>query len=401
MHLYVKIIILMLGMFGLFSSAVAVQTSTICVGQPIPLGWVSIDIDRSSFCGSFNGDNIRTIANLATVTSEIEICVGQAIPTGWVSFRQSTQGCRSPSSFNAGLSSRTIRKVSTITDRAFDICVGQGNPPGWVITNNSRHGCNELPTANQGIVTATITNLARVTESVLNICAGQGNPPGWVNERQIRDTLICNGNGSANPGLNVTQIRRLSQPAACSLSSNPTVVASGDSFSFTVASSNIPAGSQGYWFGTKDGKQDLNAAPLGLATTSYVNTPNVAGTYTRYVEIRNATGVAVCTTAPVTITLLPAPTCSLQVSTNVAVRGGSFTFSASGSNLPAGTVGYWYGTKGGVPDTSGDYAGSIPFANTYTNPADGSATGFYTRQLEIRDGSRTVCTTNQVTISLN
>jgi len=190
---------------------------------------------------------------------------------------------------------------------------------------------------------------------------------------------------------------------SCALQTNASRIISGGTLTYNISGTNLPPDSKGYWYGTRNGITDVNGYPIGTVPTSqsYINTPGAEGNYTRYVQIRSAQGKNICTTQPVQITLEPPPTCGLSVSSNSIPRGGSFTYYSYGSNLPADAIGYWYGTRNGTVDTAGGYAGGVPFASTYTNIADGSYAGTYTRYLEIRSGDKTICRTNSVTLSLH
>jgi hypothetical protein len=67
----------------------------------------------------------------------------------------------------------------------------------------------------------------------------------------------------------------------------------------------------------------------------------------------------------------------------------------SGSSTPAGYYAYWYGTKNGVTDASGLFAGTTNFG--YSVYYDPSTRGSYTRYLQIRDGANNVkCTSNTI-----
>ncbi len=89
-------------------------------------------------------------------------------------------------------------------------------------------------------------------------------------------------------------------------------------------------------------------------------------------------------------------TCALAGPGSVSV--GQYGHWSISSN-PAGYSAYWFGTKDGVPDVAGDFAGTTGVEiDAYYDP---STPGTYTRYAQIRDGSGTaVCTTNTVVTSV-
>ncbi|KAF0811398.1 hypothetical protein IGB42_04164 [Andreprevotia sp. IGB-42] len=79
--------------------------------------------------------------------------------------------------------------------------------------------------------------------------------------------------------------------------------------------------------------------------------------------------------------------------------GGAVTFQITGSNLPTGARGYFYGTKNGVTDLSGNGDSQpAPGSANYGNGTGGQ--GNYTRYAQIRNAQGTpICTTNTVAVT--
>ena len=221
--------------------------------------------------------------------------------------------------------------------------------------------------------------------------------------------LVNNGNmvtdprsGSAKPRLNLyAALTGLLVPPACSVSVNTSNVDFGNSVTFTIAGSSLPAGSTAYWYGTKNGVDDVTAQFAGPAPGAYsfTNSAGSEGSYVRRAQIRNSLGTAICTTNDANVQFnLPPPTCSLSASTGYAPIGGGFSLTVAATNVPVGVEGYWYGTKNSVTDAVGQAAGGVPRTFGYTNLAGYS--GVYSRYMEIRSGASVVCTTNSVNITL-
>lgn len=98
----------------------------------------------------------------------------------------------------------------------------------------------------------------------------------------------------------------LAAPPSCSLSTNTTVASAGQTVSYFVAGRDLPAGAQGYWYGTKNGVTDTSNALAGPVpnTFSFVTQASWAGNYTRYLEIRDpVSNQTVCTTNSVSVQL--------------------------------------------------------------------------------------------------
>jgi hypothetical protein len=188
----------------------------------------------------------------------------------------------------------------------------------------------------------------------------------------------------------------------CRLSVSSTDVPAGGYYAYSVSGNYLPPGTIGYWYGTKNGVTDHTSVLAGAvpATFSYTNQPGWQGVYARWMEIRDGNNRVVCVTNTVTTELAPAPTtCALETSASVVAAGQPYWYKVTGSNLPPGTIGYWYGTKNGVTDHTSVLAGAVPATFPYTNQPGWQ--GVYARWMEIRDGNnRVVCVTNTVTTEL-
>ena len=89
------------------------------------------------------------------------------------------------------------------------------------------------------------------------------------------------------------------QAPTCQLSFSKSVVASGDSVQFALTSQGaIPAGTRAYLYGYKNGITDETGVDIGGPSFNYniVNSPGLAGNYTRWVITRTTDGRTVCQT---------------------------------------------------------------------------------------------------------
>lgn len=181
-----------------------------------------------------------------------------------------------------------------------------------------------------------------------------------------------------------------------------------------------------YWYGSKDivqagfgypvapsAAQDATGQPIGTVpnTYTYQNTPGAEGLYTRNAVIRDNHGIDACRTNNVQVKFMPPLACQLtvnnKVDTAIVNKGQNFTFAVTinGSYLPPNTQGDWIGYKNNITDadysTHKQIVGSVLWANsyTYTNPG-GSASGNYSRAMELRVNDDLICTTNAVNLTL-
>ena len=320
------------------------QTKVICSSETVPSGWMITDISTSYTSCTHAQNDIFYITSLAGKT-DLNVCWGQQLPSGWL-----------------------IRDTAT----AYTMCGNAG------VANDIW----------------SIKNTAGQTD--LTVCSGQSLPSGWEIRAVSSSGSSCQtGFGSTN---NVWTIHNKS--IACSLSVSSNVIGAGQAFSLTISGTNLPYGSSGYWYGTKNGLPDANGEAVGSVptTVNITNGPGLEGNYSRSVQIRNSTGQPICTTNTVSATLLPTPTCSLSVDRTDVPAGQSVMFTVGGSNLPSGVVAYWYGTRNGVTDVAGGYLGGVPTSGSFTNVP--GAAGSYTRYLVLQNASGVVCTTNQVGVVL-
>ncbi|WP_051294176.1 S8 family serine peptidase [Pseudoduganella violaceinigra] len=235
-------------------------------------------------------------------------------------------------------------------------------------------------------------------QTVSPIPAGAATPKGTP--CGTGSNAVC-GAGVLNLGAAMKKWASLTGPS-CSLSASTGVVPANGAVTWTINGTSLPAGSTAYWYGSKNGMTDVNGLYAGAVPyqTSETNAVGMEGSYVRRAEIRNPQGQAVCTTNAVTVQFQQAaPSCSLSVSTRNVALGGSYTFTVSGNNLPAGAQGYWYGSKDGTTDVVAQDAGAVPGSYSYTYQ-QAAWHGAYYRYMQIRSGANTVCTTNGVTVNL-
>ena len=90
----------------------------------------------------------------------------------------------------------------------------------------------------------------------------------------------------------------------CTLQVSSGTVPPLGTFSITAGGSNLPAGVQGFWYGSKNGVSDAAGLPAGAvpATFNFSNQPGRNGVYVRWMEYRSGS-TRVCTTNSVTTTL--------------------------------------------------------------------------------------------------
>ncbi|QDQ29146.1 S8 family serine peptidase [Chitinimonas arctica] len=155
---------------------------------------------------------------------------------------------------------------------------------------------NGIPDANGSLQGS--LNVFPITYPYVNLAGQQGK---YVRYLQIRNSIgepVC-----TTPAV---QMELLAAPT-CTLTSSPAVVPAGTPYSYAINGTNIPPNAEAYWFGTKNGTPDIWAsyfATLGSlpANVAYTSQASWAGTYARYVEIRQG-GALICKTNTVTNTL--------------------------------------------------------------------------------------------------
>lgn len=93
----------------------------------------------------------------------------------------------------------------------------------------------------------------------------------------------------------------------CSLSFDAAVVQRGATTNLTVTSEFMPAGSYTLLYGTKDGVPDENGSRYNLTSGTFpiVNSPGLAGEYTREAVMYGPQNQLLCWTDPVTVEFLP------------------------------------------------------------------------------------------------
>jgi hypothetical protein len=148
---------------------------------------------------------------------------------------------------------------------------------------------------------------------------------------------------------------------SCSLSTNMTSVAVNATVRTTVtATGTVPTGSRVVWFGTKrlagTGFDVTVTDEAGdLVTSTFVNDfPNggkQAGTYTRWVQVRDPNGRTLCQTNSVSVTF-QGQGCILQTPYPRVRAGQMFTFNiyyaTTDGNPPTGAKLFWNGSTNGI-----------------------------------------------------
>ncbi|QDQ27217.1 S8 family serine peptidase [Chitinimonas arctica] len=124
--------------------------------------------------------------------------------------------------------------------------------------------------------------------------------------KYVRYLQIRNSIGETVCTTNAVSTEMLAAPT-CTLSSSPAVVPAGKPYSYAINGANLPPNSEAYVFGTKNGIPDVSGAFFSTlvalpADYAYTNQQGWAGTYHRYMEIRQG-GVTICKTNTVSNTL--------------------------------------------------------------------------------------------------
>lgn len=396
-------------------NSVGETSLNICANQVIPAGWLITN--NSVFGGTTNCENGSITIKNTVGLSKIDVCTGQTLPTGWLVTNNNIGSYGSSVTYGSSASCTTTpgsvvtTSVVTIQNTAglasLDICpTSTSVPPTWFITQYNPYPTSANCKLASTPIASTPISIWRIktTEGLasLDICStSKLLPTGWVIvDHDVNASMSSASCADATTIGYTSTIWKISNPniVKCDLIASTNVVQPGQSYSLIITGTNIPSNATGYWYGTKNGITDATGDYLGYVPTSttYTNNAGWQGTYTRWVQVRDPQGKTVCTTSAVTVQLLPTPTCSLSVDKTTVPLGTSYTFSVAGSDLPAGSQAYWYGSKNGVTDVSGAYMGTVPSNVTYTSAV--GWTGTYSRYLEIRSGSTPVCTTNAVTV---
>lgn len=119
-----------------------------------------------------------------------------------------------------------------------------------------------------------------------------------------RAAQIRNSVGQTVCTTNAVTIEFQAATPVCTLQVSSSTVPPLGAFSITAAGSNLPAGVQGFWFGSKNGVSDASGLPAGTvpATFNYSNSLGRNGVYVRWMEFRSGS-TRLCTTNSVTTTL--------------------------------------------------------------------------------------------------
>src|SRR3989344_820954 len=138
-------------------------------------------------------------------------------------------------------------------------------------------------------------------------------------------------------------------------------------------------------------------------TGSSVDSNLSSGTYTYALYIRDGYNNEYgCCAVAVQVNAAPVEEpvqCELIFSPDGDITVGE-TLSWTVNSIPPGYAAYWYGTKNGVTDANGLYAGDTNFTQSFTYQS--AHVGTYTRYLVLRDvGGTPVCTTNSKTFTVS
>jgi hypothetical protein len=372
------------GMLIVHTDHVREKTINVCDDSPIPSEFVVTDqYANNSACKTkyFNSQVMLTLSKPNPYPQTTLVCRGYNKPSNFIIVKDSinsSQQCRGSSS--VGYLDEIMQDPKTVTPTPTPIATPTPVPTATPTAVATPSPTPSIPSATPTpIVVPTPTSAPTATPII-------SSTPTPV--------------GPATPTPKPTPSPTATPQTRCALSANLSTVNSGQSVVLTVTGSNLPAGAQGYWYGTKNGVVDVNGVGFGAvpASISQVNNIGSHGIYTRRVEIRNAQGQAICSTNSVQAEFLAPPlpvSCALSADISRVSLGQSINLTVTGSNIPAGAQGYWYGTKNGVVDANGIGFGSVPSRVSLTNTS--GSQGVYTRKVEIRNAQgQAICTTSSV-----
>ncbi len=245
------------------SSAFAQSTQTVCRNQPKPFSdeWV-LEHTYTDFNQCGGGYQNMAVYRHAPAELRLNVCSGQALPPGF-----------------------GVENVYTDMSK----CLNQSQQPPSQLWGN----------------VMTIANLAGFPN--LKVCSSGTLPSWWRITGYESGSRCAPMNTPTSQPLapnNVAVAESLA--SSCLLTVSANTVPAGGTYSFTYYG-NLPAGHTAHWYGTKNGVQDANHVPFGFssATAAYQSQSSWAGTYTRYLRIRNSIGMDICNTNTVTVNLLP------------------------------------------------------------------------------------------------
>lgn len=157
------------------------ESRTVCLGAPVPEGWVITSTSASSLgCQPSSGINAFIVS---TPSDGITVCSGSPIPPGYVRLSDTTTF-----SCGTGFGSGVNAIVIGLPPSGDIICVQTPRPADKVVVGfEDRGGCSGASPNAQRVA---------VPAQGMTVCPSQGLPPGWESAATVTQ-LACNQGGPA------------------------------------------------------------------------------------------------------------------------------------------------------------------------------------------------------------
>lgn len=186
----------------------------------------------------------------------------------------------------------------------------------------------------------------------------------------------------------------------CSVATNAASIAANANLTYTItASKTLPSGYKVVTYGTKNNIVDQFGEETSTnLILSYTNPGYLAGNYTRYFQIIDSTGRALCQTNTVAVTL-QGRGCTLSTDASFIKVGQAIVLNISYAQTnPTGAVLKWYGSNNAV-EIAGDNYGQTNI-NQWVSVASESNRGVrYVRRLVVHNADSSIfCQTNNVRV---
>ena len=214
------------------------------------------------------------------------------------------------------------------------------------------------------------------------------------------DDLIS---GNSSYRLPPSQNQQFNSGITCSVATNAATIAANANLTYTITpSGTLPSGYKVVTYGTKNNVVDQFGGETSTnLILSYTNTGYLAGSYTRYFQIIDSAGRALCQTNTVAVTL-QGNGCTLSTDTSFIKVGQAIILNISyAQNNPTGAVLKWYGSNNDVA-IAGDNYGQTNI-NQWVSVSKESDRGIrYLRRLVVHNADGSIfCQTNNVRVRVD
>ncbi|MBL7688447.1 MAG: hypothetical protein JNJ49_10455 [Bdellovibrionaceae bacterium] len=209
--------------------------------------------------------------------------------------------------------------------------------------------------------------------------------------------------GNSSYRLPPSQNQQFNSGITCSVAVNATSIAANANLTYTItASGTLPTGYKVITYGTKNNVVDQFGGETSTnLILSYTNPGYLAGNYTRYFQIIDSAGRALCQTNTVAVTL-QGRGCTLSTDTSFIKVGQAIILNISYAQTnPTGAVLKWYGSNNDV-EIAGDNYGQTNI-NQWVSVANESNRGVrYVRRLVVHNADNSIfCQTNNVRVRVD